>query len=252
MRIDYDRIAHLYDERERDHDVDPGLIAFLDGREPSPAVRVLDVGCGTGKQLAANRARFPRLTLIGVDRSRAMLTVARKRSTSVSWIHGDAQSLPIASGVVDYAVNQYSYPHIPDKIGFFAELARVLRPGGRFVLTNIDPWSMRDWITYRFFPEAWSIDERDFLRVEILEEVMRSAGFTAVSTTARAETRDESLRAFLHRVSGRHAMSQLTAISEAAYHQGLTRVRARLEAANGADLLIASPMTFITVVGDKP
>jgi hypothetical protein len=73
-----------------------------------------------------------------------------------------------------------------------------------------------------------------------------------VSTTARAETRDESLRAFLHRVSGRHAMSQLTAISEAAYHQGLTRVRARLEAANGADLLIASPMTFITVVGDKP
>jgi ubiquinone/menaquinone biosynthesis C-methylase UbiE len=252
MRVDYDRIAHLYDERERDHVVDRQLLEFLDARGPSTPLRVLDVGCGTGKQLAANRDRFGHLTLIGVDRSSGMLAVARRRCPSVRWVHGDAQALPIASGTIDYAVNQYSYPHIADKPAFVAEVFRVLRRGGRFVLTNIDPWSMREWITYRFFPEAWPIDERDFLRVEALEDLLRSAGFTAVSTTARAETPDESLRRFLHRVSGRHAMSQLIAISDAAYQRGLARLRARLEDANGEDVLIPSPMTFITVIAAKP
>ena len=251
MRVNYDLIAHLYDERERDHGVDRHLLELLDARGPSAPLRVLDVGCGTGKQLAANRDRFEHLTLIGVDRSSGMLAVARRRCPGVRWVHGDAQSLPLGSGTIDYSVNQYSYPHIPDKPAFFAEVFRVLRRGGRFVLTNIDPWSMRDWLTYRFFPEAWPVDERDFLRVEVLEDLLRSAGFAAVSTTARAQASDESLRRFLHRVSGRHAMSQLMAIPDAAYERGLARIRARLEAGHGEDVLMPSPMTFITVVADK-
>ena len=251
MRLDYDLIAHLYDERERDHDADPDLIALLNRRDPSSDVRVLDVGCGTGKQLAANRAVFPRLTLIGVDRSRGMLTVARKRCAALSWVHGDAQALPIATGIIDYAVNQYSYPHIPDKASFFAEMFRVLRPGGRVILTNIDPWSMRDWIVYQFFPEAWSIDQHDFLRPADLQALILAAGFESVSVTTRAVAGDESLRAFFARAWRRHSMSQLTAIPDEAYERGLARIRETLDQAGGQDLLVQSTMVFLTVRAGK-
>jgi SAM-dependent methyltransferase len=251
VRIDYDRYAHLYDDRHRHYAVDANLVAFVAGCREPDAVRVLDVGCGTGKQLATNRTRFPRLTMIGVDRAINMLAIARRRDASVSWVHGDAQALPLTSGSVDYATNQYSYPHTADKPALMREVFRVLRPGGRFVLQNVDPWSMREWITYQFFPEAWTVDQRDFLPVDSLNTLMRDAGFASISVTTRVVRDPESLQAYVARVSGRHSMSQLTAISDEAYARGLARVRDRLEAASGEDVLIPSTLTFLTIVAEK-
>ena len=57
-RVDYDLIAPLYDEPIREHPVDARLLEFLGERKDldGTAVRVLDVGCGTGQQLSANRS----------------------------------------------------------------------------------------------------------------------------------------------------------------------------------------------------
>jgi ubiquinone/menaquinone biosynthesis C-methylase UbiE len=49
-RVNYDRIAPLYDEPERDHPLDSNLFEFLAANDHPEPVRVLDVGCGTGKQ----------------------------------------------------------------------------------------------------------------------------------------------------------------------------------------------------------
>ena len=74
----------------------------------------------------------------------------------------------MASASFHYVTNQFSYPHIGDKRSFLAEVFRVLGPGGRFVLTNIDPWSMTGWALYRYFPESFALDERYFLPVATL------------------------------------------------------------------------------------
>ena len=52
QRLNYDRIAHLYDEPIRDYNVDPNLVDFL-AQQPQ-SKRILDLGCGTGKQLTAD------------------------------------------------------------------------------------------------------------------------------------------------------------------------------------------------------
>lgn len=98
-RIDYDHIAHLYDEPSRDHAVDPNLLSFLAEKDSSLAadVVVIDIGCGTGKQLAANRERYPKARLVGIDRFQEMLRIAQNRCPSASWIRADGAALPLAS-----------------------------------------------------------------------------------------------------------------------------------------------------------
>ncbi len=90
-RVDYDRVAHLYDEPLRDHVVDRKLIEYIAGRPVgATAVRVLDAGCGTGKQIAANRTRFPEAVFIGADRFHGMLHIARRRCRDARWLQVDA------------------------------------------------------------------------------------------------------------------------------------------------------------------
>jgi ubiquinone/menaquinone biosynthesis C-methylase UbiE len=170
QRVDYDHIAHLYDEPLRDHPVDPQLVDFLQERAlgPMDTTRILDLGCGTGKQLTANHAAFPQISTVGLDLSHGMLRIARARCPNVRWVHGDASRIPFRSQSFDYITNQFSYHHIHDQPGFVCEVFRVLKPGGRFVMVNIDPWSMDRWVIYRYFPQARSLDHQDFLTGECL------------------------------------------------------------------------------------
>ncbi|HEX2184138.1 MAG TPA: class I SAM-dependent methyltransferase, partial [Chloroflexota bacterium] len=130
-RVDYDQIAHLYDEPSRDHGVDPHLVAYLAAR-PALGVgqaRLLDVSCGTGKQLSANRAGFPRTFAVGLDRYAGMRRLARRRGPHLAWVQGDGAALPFRGDSFDFATNQFAYAHLPDKASLVRELYRVLRPG---------------------------------------------------------------------------------------------------------------------------
>ena len=78
-RTDYDAIAHLYDTQPyRARAVDPDLLAFGGDREPAD-LAVLDIGCGTGNQLIANRGALPGAFYAGLDRSLGMLRQGRSQ-----------------------------------------------------------------------------------------------------------------------------------------------------------------------------
>ena len=96
QRVNYDRIADLYDEPLRDHAVDPHLVAFLNesSSDQSGTPCILDLGCGTGKQLIADHTAFPQIPAVGLDLFRGMLRIARTRCPDVRWVRGDG----VASG----------------------------------------------------------------------------------------------------------------------------------------------------------
>ncbi len=251
-RVNYDEIAHLYDEPVRDYDVDANLLGFLDEQPARRAtsIRVLDTGCGTGKQLTADRRAFSDALMVGLDLSRGMLLQARRRCPEVAWMQGNNTRTPFKDASFDYITNQFSYHHVPDKPRLIAEIGRVLRSGGRFVLTSMDPWSMPGWWVYTYFPAARQRDFEDLLTVEELTALMAKAGFSNIQINRQHWSEKESLKHCLDYASPRYRTSQLMAISDGDFKAGLARLTEEIEKFGG-DTRVDSEICLFTLTGDK-
>jgi len=111
------------------------LGAFAD-----PAWTVGDLGCGTG-QVSAALAPFV-ARVIGVDGSAAMLQAAKKRLQPFEHVElrrGDLESLPIDDTRLDAATLMLVLHHVPEPDRALAEVARVIKPGGRLVVVDMLP-----------------------------------------------------------------------------------------------------------------
>jgi ubiquinone/menaquinone biosynthesis C-methylase UbiE len=252
QRVNYDTIAHLYDEPLRDYDVDENLVVFLAERPSlSPAhSRILDMGCGTGKQLSANRSQFPEMSMFGMDLFGKMLQIAQKRHASPFLTNADNMAAPFADNTFHYITNQFSYPHVQDKVQFFAEVWRILKNDGRFVITNIDPWQMPNWLIYRYFPAAQKLDFADFLPVVQLSQRLQEAGFSNLQFQRQQLAPNLTLADFYQYASARHRSSEFMAISDAAYTAGLQNIQSDLER-YGAAHVLKSQVCLLTIRGDK-
>jgi ubiquinone/menaquinone biosynthesis C-methylase UbiE len=253
QRVNYDTIAHLYDEPLRNHELDNNLVAYLEQHPLSDYARVyiLDMGCGTGKQLTANRLRFPEIQMVGLDLFAGMLNQAKRRCQTVSWVQSDSAAPPFQANSFDYITNQFSYPHVQHKERMLGAIYHLLKPKGRFVMTNIDPWSMTGWIIYQYFPAAEFRDYQDFLTRDRFIELMREAGFRHISIKQTEQIREENLQDFLNYGSQRYRTSQLMSISDAEYDEGMRRIKADLEQSAGEKKFVKSQLSFVTISGDK-
>src|SRR5262249_35941357 len=94
--VDYDAIAHLYDSQPyRAKAVDPELIIFKERRTPlDRPFSILDIACGTGSQLVANRSTVPEAQMVGLDRSLGMLRQAQSKAQDIMWVQADGACLP--------------------------------------------------------------------------------------------------------------------------------------------------------------
>jgi demethylmenaquinone methyltransferase/2-methoxy-6-polyprenyl-1,4-benzoquinol methylase len=109
--------------------------ALVDALAPEPGDRVLDVATGTGL-VARELLERCDCSVVGIDQSEAMLARARARfgageRARVELLQGEAEALPFANGSFDALTFTYLLRYVDDPPATLAELARVLRPGGR-------------------------------------------------------------------------------------------------------------------------
>ncbi|MEE1928340.1 class I SAM-dependent methyltransferase [Streptomyces sp. TRM 70351] len=127
--------SRTYDGPNTAFDLDePVLGEILDGLSPGVA---LDAACGTGRLAALLARRGHRV--LGVDSSPEMLGRARARVPDGTFHLGDLHRLPVADAAVDLAVCSLALTHVPDLHPVMAEFARVLRPGGHLLTSDIHP-----------------------------------------------------------------------------------------------------------------
>jgi len=94
--------------------------------------RVLEVGTGEG-QVARVAASVGAELVVGLDPTANQIEEASRRGGGPVFMRGEAAALPVRSGAVDAVVACLVFEHIDDVDGALADVARVLRPGGRFV-----------------------------------------------------------------------------------------------------------------------
>ena len=166
MRTDYERLAARYDEDRARWSVpaDDVVTALLGSWTAARPVRVVDLGCGTGRWILPQRDALgaERVTWLGVDPSAAMLTEARRKGIA-GLVRGRAEDLPLANASVDYVVSSFVFHHIVDKERAIDELDRVLVADRAVVrISNIEPAAARGWWVYEHFPEAVAVDAARF------------------------------------------------------------------------------------------
>jgi arsenite methyltransferase len=111
--------------------------------EVRPGESVVDVGCGAGfDTLLAARAVGPAGQVIAVDMTRAMLDKAAESArhlglTNIDFRLGFAEDLPVEDASADVVISNGIINLCPDKLAVLAEMARVLRPGGRLQIADI-------------------------------------------------------------------------------------------------------------------
>jgi SAM-dependent methyltransferase len=97
---------------------------------------VLDAGCGPGNLSAAAAARGA--SVVGTDLSQVMVALARSRHPELEFRQADAERLPFPDGTFDAVVANLLILHLPRPEAAIAELARVLKPGGRLAVSMWD------------------------------------------------------------------------------------------------------------------
>ena len=127
---------------------------------------ILDVGCGTGRLLGLAQSRFPGAKLFGVD---AAIEMVRQAQTShpdgaIRFQQAVAEELPFPDASFDLVFSTMTFHHWSDQGRGIAEVARVLRPGGRWLLAEFVASGfvglMRRVLRLHQFPERADLQRR--------------------------------------------------------------------------------------------
>ena len=180
VRRTFDRVASRYDEHAAlEQEVAARLMERLEFTRLSPQ-RIVDLGCGTGQACVELKNRFSEAEVIGLDSSRSMLMQLQQRSG----VHGpqkavcaDMSALPLADQSSDLLFSNLAMLWCPDPIAVFAELRRVLAPGGMLLFSSFGPGTFRELGSAGSEADGIAQSE-DFADILQLGDALMAAGFS--------------------------------------------------------------------------
>jgi arsenite methyltransferase len=188
--------ADQFVSRYRTRDMVRRRMVVRDALGVNPGDRILDVGCGPGFAIAELVDQVGVAgSIVGVDRSPHMLTAAARRCAghpNVMLHEADAAALPLDDATFDRALCVQVLEFVPDVTAALAELHRVVRPGGRVVIWDVD-WSTVSWHSpdparMQQLLRAWDGHLTHPTLPRTLAAQLRSVGFDGVEMVGHAFT----------------------------------------------------------------
>lgn len=170
--------------------------ASFDALAPARGEVILDLGCGNGmlsRELA--EAVGPEGRVIGIDPSADMLAAGRAHCNGLPQVEmreGSGEALPFGDGSVDKAVAVHVFEYMADMAPALSEVARVVRPGGRVVISDMHlgawTWHSDDPARMARMIDAWKHHSPYVDAPAQLPHMMRAAGLSEISHRPHAVT----------------------------------------------------------------
>lgn len=152
-------------------------IATVKAIDPQPGERILDIACGTGTSSSALTRTGA--NVVGLDFSAGMLEQARRKHSNLEFVEGDAMKLPFHSDEFDAVTISFGLRNVSDPKVALSEMYRVLKPGGRLVITEFSrpPVALlrAGYFTYLKYvmPTVASVTGSNAASYKYLEETIR-------------------------------------------------------------------------------
>lgn len=245
----------------------PAAEALLDHLWPAHgeqrALRMLDVGTGTGTLAVATLARWPSFRVTGIDVSGAMLELARRTAAErlpaaltdrYEQRIAEAADLPFPDASFDAAVSSFVLQLVPSRSAALREIRRVLRPGGTFGWVT---WhrSSREFAPDRivnavldeagFDPPEPDVRSGDLASTAAAAQAMRRAGFRAVRATAGELEHRWDAAGYLEFFSRFDEASLFDELEPGERNELLARMRDRLDRLDEAELTLRLPLVYV-------
>jgi SAM-dependent methyltransferase len=139
VRAHWDRVAPIYDEANA-HWLNPHEWRFIEGIKhltpsDSSQVSVLSIWSRTGNAIPFIRSVLPNATIHNFELSSAMIGIARAAYPDERFAETDLETIGLAGASVDYVMSPETLEHTPDPGQLIREMYRVLKPGGRLILS---------------------------------------------------------------------------------------------------------------------
>jgi len=143
-----------------------------------PDKHYLDIGCGTGNYTIGLHAHGIQFT--GVDPSERMLTEARAKCSTIQWLRGQAEAIPLPDDSMDGALGSLTLHHWSSLQQGFAELARVLKPGSRFTVFTTTPEQTGAYWLAHYFPSMLANSCKVLPAFSAVESALAASNFKIV------------------------------------------------------------------------
>jgi ubiquinone/menaquinone biosynthesis C-methylase UbiE len=140
---------------------------------------VAEIGCGRGGNLWLLRRYYGTAQVVGVDIAYKSIVFCRSSmpDDDASFVHGDAEQVPLASGFADAVVSVETSCTYPDIESFFRNVARVLKVGGRFLYTDL--------IDHELMPAFIGCLEALGLRLDFQRDITKNVAASRAARAAR-------------------------------------------------------------------
>jgi SAM-dependent methyltransferase len=167
----------------------------LDRAAPQPGEVLVDLGCGRGADVIRAAGRVgARGAAVGVDLSDEMLGRARASVppflANVRFVKSDLAPLALEDALADVVVSNCTINHAPDKAAVYREIYRVLKPGGRFVVSDVIAEETLPEAV-RADPAAWAACYGGAITEDEYTAAIRAAGFDTVEILERSDPYDK-------------------------------------------------------------
>jgi ubiquinone/menaquinone biosynthesis C-methylase UbiE len=222
-RVDYDQLAETFDHRYPPDQISESGLALQKIVAEANARRIFEVGCGTGHWLELLYS--PERILLGVDYSRGMLAQAQEKGVPANLVQGAARQLPVKSGEFDFVYCVNALHHFASPKTFIDEAYRALAPGGILAILGSNFLAGKEnWYIYQYFDGVYEADLNRFPPWEEVTNWLKQTG------------------------------SQLAMLSDAAYQNGLSKIKSDLELAenDGREIVFKTEIAIMMLSGRKP